>query len=86
MTTALIRGKTLDEAIELVRDAAIGLLQDGRKIGVWTETGNHSVLVGIARPDAAATMLIPKEEYDGIKFLEMIYKDVGHGQCDPCQG
>jgi len=74
MTTGLVRGMKLEQACDAVRDKAIEMLeQGGGELGFWTETGNGSVLVGVARRgQAAATMLIDRGEYSGMKLLEIL--------------
>ncbi len=63
-------GRAVCEAAERRREEL------GTNLHVWTETGNASVLVGIARKGrASATLLIPKDEYDGLKLLELLEKE-----------
>jgi hypothetical protein len=71
----IIRGLSLDAASRVVAAKAAEQLQlnPGAEVGVWTEQGNSSVLVGIARRGkATSTTLIPKAEYDGLKLLELL--------------
>lgn len=73
-----LAGMTLEQAHEYVRDKAIEQLNNGPKVevGFWTETGNHSVLVGIARRgQAATTVMVPRGEYDGMKLLKILGVD-----------
>jgi hypothetical protein len=72
MTTGLItRGMSMEDAAAAVVHAAEQLrAENDAPIALWTETGRESVLVGIARRgQAAATMLIPRKDYDGMKLL-----------------
>jgi hypothetical protein len=70
-----LAGMSLRRACEYVRDKAIEQL-DGKpevEIGFWTEMGNKSVMVGIARRGkAAVAVLVPKEEYDALKLLQIL--------------
>lgn len=73
MTTGLVSGMSLEEAGEAVAQKAIEALEGGAEVGVWTESGNRAVLVGIARRgQAAVTLMIPHEEYDGLKLLSIL--------------
>lgn len=78
--TRLIKGLSLEKASRLVADKAAAqlALDPNAEVGIWTETGNTSVLVGIARRGkATSTMLVPRNEYDGLKLLAML--GAGHG-------
>jgi len=65
---------SMEDAAAAVVDAAERLrAQTDAPLSVWTETGRESVLVGIARRgQAAATMLIPRSEYDGLRLLDSL--------------
>lgn len=75
MTTGLVRrGMSLEEATQAVAAKAEERLREtGSDLAVWTEIGRESVLVGVARAGAAtSTMLIPRNEYDGIAMYERL--------------
>ena len=80
MTTGLVVGLNMEQATAAVSaEAERRRAELDTDLHVWTETGRKSVLVGIARRGRpAATMLIPKDEYDGLKLLEMLEAE-GHG-------
>ena len=74
MTTGLVVVMTLEQAGVAVMDKAIAAREAvGSELGIWSETGKRNVLLGISRRGkAATTLLIPIEEYDGMKVLEML--------------
>ena len=77
MTTALItKGMTRQQAIDAIRDKAIEHSKACGGIGLWVESGNKEVLVGLARPGHAAVVLeFDKDEFVGLEFLERIGVD-----------
>lgn len=78
MTTGLVEGMSLERAAALVAAKAVEMLgrSESADLGVWTETGKRSVLVGFARRGKAAGVLaIPIEEYDGVKLLELMERN-----------
>lgn len=79
MTTGLVRGMSIEKAAAAVCERARQEMERaGAPFGIWTETGNRSVLVGIARRGRhAATLLIPREEYDGLRLLAAL--EAGEG-------
>lgn len=76
---SLVRGLTLEQAKDVVvKKAQAAVVEGGQEIGIWTETGNAAVLVGVAtREGHACAMLIPIEKYDGIALLEKIQEQYG---------
>lgn len=83
MSTGLVSGLTLEQAQDAVRRKAVELLADGdNDIALWTETGNRSVLIGVARRGVGSfTMMVPREQYDGLKLMEWLERGgdgIGH--------
>ena len=74
MTTGLVLGMTLEQAGQAVMKKAIEAREaSGSEVGIWSEVGRKNVLLGISRRGkASTTLLIPIEEYDGLKVLEML--------------
>lgn len=64
-------GLSLERATEAVRAKAIEMAAGGAR-GVWTEVGKQSVMVGLCIDGVAAVMLISRNEYDGMKLLEIL--------------
>lgn len=74
MTTGLVVGLNMDQACAAVSaEAERRRAELDTDLHVWTETGRKSVLVGIARRGRpSATMLIPRDEYDGLALLALL--------------
>lgn len=74
MTTGLIRpGMSMEQAAAAVRNKAIELAKESGGLGMHTEMGNRSALVGVARlGKGAVAFTIAREEYDGLKLLEIL--------------
>ncbi|MEO8297071.1 MAG: hypothetical protein ABI574_04610 [Burkholderiales bacterium] len=73
MTTGLVDGKTLSQAADLVREKAIEQLGTGSGVGLWTETGRQSVMVGLALAGRGAVVVtIPRAEYNGLEVLQLV--------------
>lgn len=72
MATKLVEGLSAQAAAEAVAAAAARELEPGKRLGVWTEVGSKTVLVGIAVPGGMATITIDRAEYDGLKLLGII--------------
>ena len=72
-------GMSLEEACDAIRFEAEGRLSEpGVKLGVWTEVGQRSVLVGVAIAGKASCVLsIERAKYDGMKLLEAIERHYG---------
>lgn len=65
-------GLTYEQAIEWVREQAVKALEHA-PLGIWTEMGKRSVMIGIARAGGNACVIeVDRAEYDGTKLLEMI--------------
>lgn len=80
MTTGLVNGMSMEQAGQAVMRKAEEVLRrrPTNELGIWTETGRRSVLVGVARRGrASTTLLIPKDEYDGMKLLDLLEKNLG---------
>ena len=72
-------GMSLEEACEAIRAEAEKMLAgSGARLGLWTEVGRKSVLVGVALAGKASCVLsIDRAEYDGMKLLEAIERHYG---------
>lgn len=69
-----VSGMTLDQAKQFVIEKAEACMREGgSQIGIWTETGNHSVLVGLAQVGKpSVTVAIPRAEYCGLRVLRSL--------------
>jgi len=74
MTAGLIKpGMSMEQAADAVRGAAIDKANESGDLGLHTETGRRSVLVGLARKGKGAVVFtIDLAEYDGLKLLEVL--------------
>lgn len=66
------RNLTYEDAVEWVRERASECAERA-EVGIWTETGRRSVLVGIARRGRCAAVIeIGREEYNGMRLMELL--------------
>jgi hypothetical protein len=74
VSTALIRGMTSAQAVDAVREAAVGAMeQGGSALGVWTEVGNSTVMIGLSRRGKHALVVeVDRAEFDGVKLGELL--------------
>lgn len=75
MTTGLIKpGMTLEQACEAVCDEADRLrTSNGTRVGLWTEVGARSVLVGLSIAGVGASVVqIDRAEYDGMALMDLV--------------
>lgn len=73
-------GMSLEEACDAIRAEAEKLLavKPGTRLGLWTEVGRKSVLVGVALAGGASCVLsIDRAEYDGMRLLEAVERHYG---------
>lgn len=69
---------TLREVTELVTRKALELAAQSGNVGIYTEVGQSSVMVGLATKSGVCAVAIDRAEYDGMKILEMIERGMFH--------
>lgn len=75
MSTGLIKPgmKLLQACEEVSRKAEEIRAASSSRVGVWTETGSRSVLVGVSlRGIGRFVITIDKAEYSGLRLAEMV--------------
>ena len=80
MTTGLIKpGMTLEQACDAVCGEADRLrTESGSRVGLWTERGTRSVLVGLSIAGiGAAAIQIDCAEYGGLALMDLVCKHGG---------
>lgn len=73
MSTSLITGLNFDQAVNVIRGVAIERAEACKGLGFHTEEGEKAVLIGIARHQGAAfVMVVDRSEYDGLKLAKLL--------------